>query len=210
VEHEVSTQPKPRVTPEEYLAIERKAEFRSEYFDGEMFAMSGALREHNRIAVNIVSELNSQFMDRPCDVYLADQRTKVSPTGLYTYPDIVALCSEPEYEDEHLDTLTNPLLIMEVLSESTESYDRGKKFAHYRTIPSLREYFLVTTTECRVERFSRQDDGNWLYKESTDPAGSIELTSVACRLSLSRVYHKVDFDEVKQRQEARRENPRSA
>ena len=203
----MSTQPKVRITPEEYLALERKAEVRSEYFDGEMFVMSGALREHNRIVVNIASELSSQFMDHPCEVYATDIRTKVSPTGLYTYPDIVAVCSEPQYEDDHLDTLINPLLIMEVLSESTESYDRGKKFAHYRTIASLREYFLVTTTECRIERFSRQDDGNWLYTESTDLDGSIELASVACRISLSRIYHKVDFEGVKERQDARRSSP---
>jgi Uma2 family endonuclease len=209
VEPEVSTQPKARITREEYLALERKSEVRSEYFDGEMFAMSGALREHNRVVVNIASELSNQFLDRPCEIYATDMRTKVSPTGLYTYPDIVVLCGEPEFEDEHLDTLINPQAIIEVLSESTESYDRGKKFAHYRTIDSLREYFLVTTTECRVERFSRQEDGNWLYTESTDPGGSIELDSAACRLFLSRIYHKVDFEGAMRRQDARRASPPS-
>ena len=200
MENEVSTQPKVRITPQEYLALERKAEIKSEYFDGEMFAMSGGMREHSTIVVNITTELNTQFMDRPCEVHGPDMRVKGSPTGLYTYPDVAALCGEPEFEDEHLDTLINPQLIIEVLSDSTESYDRGKKFAHYRAIDSLREYVLVSQTEFRVERFSRQDDGNWLYTESTDPNGSIELTSVACRLSLSRVYHKVDFERAKRRQ----------
>lgn len=200
MEHEVSTQPKARITPQEYLALERRAEIKSEYFDGEMFAMSGASREHTKIVANITAELINQFMDRPCEVYPLDMRTKVSPTGLYTYPDLAAVCGEPEFEDAHLDTLVNPQLIIEVLSDSTESYDRGKKFAHYRTIDSLREYLLVAQTECRIERFSRQDDGTWLYTESTDPDGSIELSSVACRLSLSRVYHKVDFERAKQRE----------
>jgi Uma2 family endonuclease len=133
-------------------------------------------------------------MDRPCQVYSTDLRTKVSPTGLYTYPDIVVVCGEPEFEDDHLDTLINPQLLMEVLSDSTESYDRGRKFAQYRMIESLREYLLVSQYECRIERFVRRDDGNWLYSESTDPNGSIELASVAGRISLARVYHKVDFN----------------
>lgn len=200
MEQEVSTQPKVRVTPQEYLELERKAEIRSEYYNGEMFAMSGATREHTKIAANITAELVNQFVDRPCEVYPLDMRTKVSPTGLYTYPDIVAVCGEPQFEDAHSDTLINPNLIIEVLSDSTESYDRGKKFAHYRTIDSLHEYVLVSQTECRIERFSRHDDGTWLYAENTDPDGSIELASVACRLSLSRVYHKVDFERAKSEQ----------
>lgn len=197
MESEVSSQPKTRLTPQEYLALERKAEIKSEYFDGEMFAMSGVTREHSTIVINITTELNNQFIDRPCEVHGPSMRVKVSATGLYTYPDVAAVCGEPKFEDVYLDTLINPQLVIEVLSESTESYDRGKKFAHYRTIDSLQEYVLVSQTECRIERFSRHDDGNWLYTETTDPSGSIELTSVACRLSLSRVYHKVDFERAK-------------
>ena len=194
MENEVSTHPKVRITPQEYLELERKAEIKSEYVDGEMFAMSGATREHTLIVTNITVELGNQFVDRPCELYPLDLRTKVSSTGLYTYPDISAVCGEPKFEDDHFDTLVNPNLIIEVLSATTESYDRGKKFAHYRTIDSLKEYVLVSQTECRIERFSRQTDSNWLYTETTDPEGSIELTSVACRLSLSRVYQKVDFN----------------
>jgi Uma2 family endonuclease len=194
VEHEVSTNPKVRITPEEYLALERKAEIKSEYIDGEMFAMSGAQREHNTIMVNLATELGVQLMDRPCEVYVADMRTKVSKTGLYTYPDAVVVCGEPEFEDAQLDTLINPQIIIEILSKSTESYDRGKKFAHYRTLDSLQEYLLVSQTECRIERYARQDDGNWLYSETTDPGGSIELAAIACRLSMSRLYHKIDFE----------------
>ena len=133
-------------------------------------------------------------MDRPCEVYALDMRTKISPVGIYAYPDVAAVCGEPAFEDANLDTLVNPDLIIEVLANSTESHDRGKKFAHYRTIDSLREYVLVSHAECRIERFLRQDDGKWLYSENTDPDGSVELTSVTCRLSLSRVYHKIDLE----------------
>ena len=197
MEHEVSSHPKTRITSQEYLALERKTEVKREYLDGEMFAMSGATREHTRIVTNMTVELGNQFADRPCELYPMDMRTKVLATGLYAYPDISALCGQAEFEDDQFDTLTNPQLIIEVLSESTESYDRGKKFAHYRTIPSLREDILVSQSECRIERFVRQDDDTWLYSESADPNGSIELTSVACRLFLARVYHKVDFGRVK-------------
>jgi Uma2 family endonuclease len=197
MENEVSTQPRNRITPQEYLELDRKSEIRNEYFDGQMFAMSGATRDHIRIVTNITFELESQFLDRPCELYPTEMRTKVSQTGLYTYPDIAAVCVKPQFEDDHFDTLLNPQLIIEVLSDSTESYDRGRKFAHYRNIDSLREYVLVSQNECRVERFTRQDDGNWLYSETTDPEGSVELASVTCRLSLSRVYHKIDFDREK-------------
>ena len=203
MENEVSTQPKARITPQEYLELERKAEIRSEYFDGEMFAMSGAMLEHNTIVVNIARELSNQFFDRPCTVLVTDMRTKVEASGLYTYPDIVALCGEPEFEDEHMDTMINPQVIIEVLSESTESYDRGRKFAHYRNLNSLKEYFLVSQTEYRIERYERQTGDTWLYSECTDPNGSIELITVAARLSLSRVYHKVDFERARSKLKTR-------
>jgi Uma2 family endonuclease len=194
MEKEVSTEPRARITPEEYLALERKAEVRSEYLDGEMFAMSGSTRIHNTIVLNIATEMNLQFMGRPCEVHALDLRIKVAASGLYTYPDVAAMCGEPVFEDSYRDTWTNPQLILEVLSESTESYDRGRKSSHYRGIASLREYVLVSQKECRIERFTRQQDGAWLYSEITDPSGSLELTSVACRIPLARVYHKVDFD----------------
>src|SRR5262249_3429521 len=157
----------------EYLALERKAEIKSEYLDGEMFAMSGVTLEHSSIVVNLITELNNQFIDRPCQVHGPDLRVKVSSTGLYTYPDLVAFCEKPLFEDEHFDTLLNPQVIIEVLSNSTEAYDRGKKFAHYRTVRSLQEYVLVSQTECRIERFARRDDGVWDYTECTDPNGSV-------------------------------------
>jgi Uma2 family endonuclease len=197
MEKEVSRQPKVRITPQEYLELERKAKIKSEYLDGEMLAMSGVTREHSTIQVNIITELNIQFTDRPCEVHGPELRVKVSETGLYTYPDVVALCGEPRFEDEFFDTLLNPQVIVEILSDSTESYDRGRKFSHYRGIQSLKEYVLVSQTDHRIERFSRRDDGHWIYTECADPNGSVELDSVACRLAMARVYHKVDFERTK-------------
>lgn len=194
MEQNVSTQAKVRITPEEYLEIERAAEFRSEYLNGEMFPMPGASFKHNLISLNVAGDLRTAFMDRPCLVVTTDMRIKVPSTGLFTYPDVVALCGAPRLEGDREDILLNPQLIVEVLSPSTESYDRGKKFAHYRTIESLQEYVLVSQTECRVERFTRQSDGEWLYSEATDANGSIELKSVACRLNLASVYHRVELE----------------
>ena len=194
MEKDVSTHRKPRLTPEEYLEIERKAEMKSEYIDGEMFAMSGVSFEHNTIVTNLIVEMGNQFEGRPCHVNALDLRVKVSATGMYAYPDVIAFCGKPELEDKHLDTLLNPQVIIEVLSESTEAYDRGKKFAHYKTIGTLREYILISQTEYRVEKFSRRDNGAWDYTDYTDPRSSVELTSVACRLVLSRVYRNVEFE----------------
>ena len=197
MEREVSTQSKVRITPEEYLALERKAETRSEYFDGEMIPMPGVSLQHDRIVINLISELDSQFQDRPGEVHGPDFRIKVPRTGSYFYPDVSVVLGNPELEDEYGDSMLNPRVVIEVLSPSTESYDRGPKFAHYRTLESLQEFILVSQTEPRVERYVRQDDRNWLYSEVTDPAGSLELVSVACRVPLSRIYRKVDFVQAK-------------
>ena len=197
MEREVSTQPRLRITPEEYLALERKAETRSEYVDGEMFPMPGGTLVHGRIITNLIVELGTQLLDRPYEVHTGHLGVKAHRMGSYFYPDVSIVAGEPELEDEHRDRLLNPLVLFEVLSSSTESCDRGLKFAHYRTIESLREYVLVSQTEFRIERYLRQDDGNWLYSEVTDPDGSLELASVVCRIPLSRIYRKVDFERVK-------------
>jgi Uma2 family endonuclease len=193
MEREVSTQSRVRVTPEEYLALERKAETRSEYFDGEMFPMPGASFDHNTIVTNLITELGSQFLDRPCSVLGPDMGVHIPSTGSYVYPDVSIVCGDAALLDMHRDRLLNPLAIFEVLSPSTESFDRGSKFAHYRKMESLQEYVLVSLSHVRVERYLRQSDGNWLYSEITDPAGSLEIASVACRVPLSRIYRKVDF-----------------
>jgi len=190
----MSTLPKKRYTPEEYLALERQAEYKSQYFDGEIFAMAGATRRHNLIAMNIGRELSAQLRGRPCEAYPSEMRVKVSPTGLYTYPDVVVVCGEPRFEDDHQDTLLNPTLIVEVLSPTTEDYDRGRKFAHYRRIDSLAEYVLVAQQEHHVERHRRQETGEWMLRETDRPDDTLALTSIDCELALVDVYDKVEFD----------------
>jgi Uma2 family endonuclease len=187
----MSSQPKTFLTPEEYLAVERKAEYRSEYFNGEMFAMTGASRKHNLIALNVAGECRQQLKGQPCEAYVNNMRVRIPATGLYTYPDIVVVCGEPEFEDDFVDTLINPTLLVEVLSESTESYDRGKKSGCYRTIQSLAEYLLVAQDEYKVEQYVKQPDGRWLLTDIRSLEGVIELASVPCVLALKEVYDKV-------------------
>jgi Uma2 family endonuclease len=139
----MSTAANKRYTPEEYLALERAAPFKSEYLGGEIFAMAGTSKEHVRIARNLIAALHDQLRNSPCEVFGSDLRVKVSRTGLYTYPDVTIACADLEFEDERVDTLLNPRVIFEILSDSTEAYVRGKKFHHYRQIPSLMEYVLV-------------------------------------------------------------------
>jgi Uma2 family endonuclease len=188
----MALQTKAKLTPEEYLADERKAEYKSEYFAGEVFAMSGASRRHNLIVSNIVRELSSQLRGRPCEVYASDMRVKVSPTGLYTYPDVIVVCGEARFEDGYVDTLLNPTVVIEVLSESTEAYDRGRKFEHYRTVVSLSDYLLVAQDKPRIEHYARQPERRWLLSETNHLADTISIVSIQCDLALAEVYDKVE------------------
>lgn len=188
----MSLQPQHYYSPTEYLALERKAERKSEYLSGEIFAMSGASEGHNLIAGNVFAALHAQLRGRPCRVYVSDMRVKVSPTGLYTYPDVVALCGKPVFDDEQKDTLLNPTVIIEVLSPSTEAYDRGDKFAHYRRLESLAEYVLISQEKFRVELYVRQPDNQWLLSEAGDLQDTVRLPSVACELVLAEVYENVE------------------
>lgn len=189
----MSIQPTSYLTPEEYLALERKAEYKNEYVDGEIVAMTGASRKHNLIVVNIGGELRRQLKGRSCETYSNDMRVRVPSTRLYTYPDVVVVCDEPQFEDDYVDTLLNPTVIIEVLSESTELYDRGKKFSFYRTLESLAEYLLVAQDERRIEQFVRQPDGRWLLSDHRSPEGTVELASIGCSPDLREVYDKVAF-----------------
>lgn len=184
---------KPRLTPQEYLARERCAETKSEYLRGEVFAMSGASRQHNLIAVNTSRELSQQLRQRECEVYQADMRVKISATGLYTYPDVTVACGKPEFEDAHVDTLLNPTVLVEVLSPSTADYDRGGKFTHYRRLPSLREYVLISQDRPLVEHYVRQGEDEWLLTEYRSLEQSLQLPSVDCQLPLVEIYFKVSF-----------------
>lgn len=189
----MSGQPQQRYSPQEYLKLERKAEYKSEYFAGEIFAMSGASEEHNLIVGNVFAALHTQFRGRPCKVYASDMRVKVSKTGLYTYPDVVAVCEEAQLEDDQLDTLLNPTVLIEVLSKSTEAYDRGDKAGHYRKLPSLAEYLLISQDKPHVEHYVRQSDNRWLLSEASELHDIVTLPAVGCTLSLADVYDKVDF-----------------
>ncbi len=184
-----------RYTPEQYLALERKSEIKHEYHRGEMFAMAGASREHNLIAVNVSSVLRNQLLTRPCETYAGDMRILVRPTSLYVYPDIVAVCGEPSFVDSHSDTLLNPTAIIEILSPSTEAYDRGEKFAQYRKIASLRNYVLIAQDEVRVERFTRRGD-EWVLTEWTGLDDVGRLDAIDCELPLRDVYAKVNLGAV--------------
>ncbi|MEO8606019.1 MAG: Uma2 family endonuclease [bacterium] len=177
---------------QEYLAFERRTEERHEYLAGELFAMGGASERHNLIVTNLVRELSQQLKRQPCKTYPTDMRVRVAPSGLYTYPDIVVVCGEARFDDEQRDTLLNPALLVEVLSPSTEAYDRGDKFEHYRKLDSLAEYLLVSQDRMHVEQFVRQRDGQWLLSESDGRAAVVRLSAVDVALSLIEMYDKVD------------------
>jgi Uma2 family endonuclease len=189
----MSSYPANYISPEEYLAFERNASNKNEYFDGEVFAMSGASPEHVLIVTNVVAEFRQQLKPRPCTVYSTDLRIKVSPTGLYTYPDVVVLCGEAKFDDAQKDTLLNPTLIIEVLSDSTKDYDRGGKFEHYRTLESLLEYILIAQDKPHVEQFVKQADKRWLLSETNNVSDTIYLPSIDCSLALVEIYDKVKF-----------------
>jgi Uma2 family endonuclease len=188
----MSTRAERLYTADEYLAIERASDHKSEFVNGRIHAMTGAAWSHNQIVSNIVIHVGARLQGRGCSIVSGDQRVKVSRTGLYTYPDVVALCGPPQLEDAHLDTLTNPGVIFEVLSRSTELYDRGEKFAHYRKIESLREYILVGQNGVHVEQFVRHGD-HWMLSELTEPADVLRIETLGCEIPLRLIYDQVVF-----------------
>jgi Uma2 family endonuclease len=192
----MSTQSKTLLSPQEYLEIERKAEYKSEYYQGEMFAMAGAREFHNLIAGNAFALLHGQFRGRSCRVYVSDMRVRVSQTGLYTYPDVSAVCGEPQLEDDQLDTLLNPVLIIEVLSPSTEAYDRGRKFEQYRTVPSLMQYVLIASERIYVDVYTRDREG-WILTSAWKPEDIVHLGSVDCSMQIADLYDKTGLIEAK-------------
>jgi Uma2 family endonuclease len=181
-----------RYTPEEYLALERNAEFRSEYIDGRIIAMTGGSIPHNYIVGNIYAGLLARFSGRPCHVFFADVKVRFGRGTNYTYPDVMALCGAPGEGDEDSEILTNPALIVEVLSPSTEMYDRGDKFKRYKAIDSLHEYLLVSQDEVKVEQFVREGDF-WPSTLVTDLDATVELRSVGCTLPMREIYRRTRF-----------------
>jgi Uma2 family endonuclease len=192
-----------RLTEAEYLDLERRAEFRSEFLDGEMFAMAGGTSSHSLIKCNLIRALGNQLEQSPCVVYGSDMRVKVQMAGLYTYPDFSVACGRNQFEDENKDTLLDPMVIGEVLSESREAYDRGKKFEMYRRIPSLREYLLVNQFEPLIEHYVRQDGGEWLLRGVAGLQSRLALPSLGITIDLAAVYSKVEFAADPRRPKAR-------
>ncbi|MBA3534035.1 MAG: Uma2 family endonuclease [Ardenticatenales bacterium] len=188
----MSSLPKSFLSPAEYLAFERQAGNKHEYYAGEIFAMVGASREHTLIVSALIRLLGNQLLERPCNVYPSDMRVKVDKKGKYTYPDVMVACGEEHFDDEENDTLLNPVIVIEVLSESTEAYDRGKKFEHYQYITTLTDYLLVCQYPYRIEHYVRQSDNQWLYQEFHEAENMVEIASIGCVLSLADVYAKVN------------------
>jgi Uma2 family endonuclease len=182
-----------KLSPEEFLEFERSSGEKHEYLDGVVVAMSGAKRNHNKIVTNLSGLIWQHLRGKDCESYTNDMRVFVPKTGAFTYPDLVVVCGEPEFKDTVPDTLTNPLLLVEVLSDSTEGYDRGTKFQHYRSIQSLREYVLVAQTEARIEKYVKQGDGFWILSEAVGPDAQITFETIDCTIPLAEVYDKIHF-----------------
>ncbi|MBV9929009.1 MAG: Uma2 family endonuclease [Acidobacteria bacterium] len=192
----MAANPERRYTLEEYLELDRTSEERLEFWDGEVFCMSGASEEHYEIEGNIFAFLKSRLREHGCRVFLGNVRVKVPSAPPYRYADVSALCGEAAtFEDiGGADALVNPQLLVEVLSPSTENYDRVKKFTHYKSIPTLREYLLVEQQRPHVTRFFKQDDGLWVHTEVNDLEAVLTLASLGCELPLTEIYAGVSFD----------------
>jgi Uma2 family endonuclease len=186
----MATAPLQRLSVAEYLALERGAETRSEYLAGEVFAMTGASRRHNLVAGNAFAALHRQLAGRGCEVYTHDMRVWVPSASLFTYPDVVVACGEPGFQDGEADILLNPTLIVEILSPNTESYDRGNKFAYYRSLPSLAEVLLLAQDRVHAEHFIRQTGDSWLLTETSRRTDVLELPSIGCSLALADLYDR--------------------
>ncbi len=189
----MASHPKRFFTPREYLALEKDAQYRSEYVNGEIFTMTGATKPHINIVTNLTGSLFNLLKDKDCEVYANQMRVRTPDTTFYTYPNIAVVCGDPVLEDQASATLVNPCLIIEVLSPSTEAYDRTKKFAAYRSIPSLKEYVMVAQSECRVTTYSRHDDGEWRFAEFTNMTDIVNFASIDCALPLEQIYWRVQF-----------------
>ncbi len=189
----MATVPANYISPEEYLEREREAETRSEYVRGETFAMAGASIRHAIIISNLVLEIGAQLRTRNCNVFSTDLRLAVNPAGMYTYPDVMVVCGDPVTIDKHNDTIVNPVVIVEVLSDSTKNYDRGQKFQYYRMLSSLKEYVTVAQDEIHLERHIRGNAGEWILTEFGKLEDVVELQSINASLPLSEVYRRIDF-----------------
>lgn len=186
--------PTKRYTPEEYLERERLADYKSEYYSGEIFAMGGATRTHNLIAGNVFAAIKGKLGEKPCEVYMNHIRVQGRSAAQYSYPDVVVVCGQPLFLDSREDTLLNPPVIIEVLSPSTEAFDRGGKFLRYRQIASFAEYVLIAQDTYQMEHFERQSDGSWRLREAGESSDSVSLSFLGCVLTVAEVYDKVRLE----------------
>jgi len=181
-------------TPEEYLVLEEAAEYKSEYYQGEIFAMSGGSVNHNRIVGNLHAGLLPKLSGSPCEAFMSDIRVWAEAKGVFTYPDIIIVCGDLQFYETRNDTITNPLIIFEVLSKSTENYDRGKKFEIYRAIPALREYILIDQYKIHIEQFAIGNEGKWVLTEYSDEDDVFQLFNADFQTPLKEIYKRVDFN----------------
>jgi len=186
-------QAKRRYTPEKYLELERAAEYKSEYLNGEIYGRSGGTLRHSAIAVNVSSEIRTQLKGKPCQVFSRDGKVRSTPSGLLAYPDVSVACGELLFHDSHRDVLTNSVVIVEVLSDSTEAYDRGRKFFYYRQIETLTDYLLVSQNEPYVDHHSKQADGRWVINSAVGLESSLVIATIDCTLLLAEIYDKIPF-----------------
>lgn len=182
-------------TPEEYLELEEAAEYKSEYYQGEIFAMSGASFNHNQIVLNVSTQLHQGQKNHNCRVAMSDLRLWVKEKDLYTYPDIIVICNNPEFYQDRNDTITNPKIIIEILSESTKNYDRGEKFVFYRSISTFQEYILIDQYSIHIEQFSKGAEGKWLLTEYNDINDILKFTKIDFQISLKDVYNLIEFEQ---------------
>jgi Uma2 family endonuclease len=183
----------PYFAPEEYFSLERVSEIRHEYLDGCVYAMAGESPTHSAICFNLAVFIGQQIRDTPCRGFPPNMKVRAGEGALYAYPDLAVACGEPLFHDQHGDVLLNPAVIFEVLSPSTEAYDRGEKFARYRALETLTDYVLVAQDRPRVEHFSRQPDGSWSQTELSGADATLVLDSINCRVALTDIYDRVAF-----------------
>ncbi len=196
----MSAQPAPFYTPEQYLEQEERAEFKSEYLSGQIFAMAGGSPEHSAIGNNIGGEMRSLLRGTPCAVFNSGLRVTVMQSGLMTHPDVTVVCGEQHRHPLDKNSIINPMVLFEVLSPTTEAYDWGAKWALYRHLDSLREYILISQDKPLVEQYVRQDDGSWKFTAAEGLEASLWLPSLGCTLSLAEVYDRVTFEETMPRE----------
>ena len=181
------------VTPEEYLTLEETAEYKSEYYRGEIFAMAGTSINHNRIVRNLSRKLDQALINNKCEAFTSDIKVWIQEKDLFTYPDVIVVCGKPEFYPDRDDTIMNPLVIIEVLSDSTKNYDRIEKFEFYRTLPTFQEYILVDQYKIHIEHFYQESKGKWIFTEYNHIDDVLNFEKIDLKMSLKDIYYRVEF-----------------